>query len=569
MSTPQINISSLDFQSIKNSLKSYLQTKSEFSGYNFNGSGLNALLDVFAYNTLYYAFYSNMIANETYLDTAQLERNIVSLVKPLGYLVPSKTCSKTEIVTTTKTGVASYTFAAYTDYFSAISSDNNVYRFYAIEDYSVLSGVNSDLVLYEASSVVKDLPVSVDTVNQKAFLANTGVDITTLKVKVNGEEWALYNTYQAAANPDGKVYFIDRLSNGFYLIFGKRTINDYQTSLGKNIESTDVVTVSYLIPSGSSSNGISSFSNTNLSVLSNTQSNNGADGPDIDLIKFFAPKLLAANDRAVTRDDYYGLLLASNLLPAGINSAEKINIWGGEDGDPATYGRVFISYADSSLASTNSTIRKNIQYLKSKSIVTVTPEYIRSQIVNVTLNVVVRGIPSSQSSALQTSLNGLYNNNYVFNNTINSVDIKDALFQTYPSLGSLDITNAFITLNIIGSDTEKLLYFKNSLKLPTANTVGRTIQSNILNYKGTPIYLTDVRTTQTTGEIVAVNNAGLRITSIPKLGTIDYSKGIVYLNSDVVSEGSTLNVYGYVANPNNIIMKDEFIPNVNSNVLTI
>lgn len=564
MSTPQINISSLDFQSIKTSLKSYLQTKPEFSGYDFNGSALNALLDVFAYNTLYYSYYSNMIANESYLDTAQLERNIVSLVKPLGYLVPSKTSSKVEIVATTKPGVSTFLFKPYDDFFSGISPNNNVYKFYALEDINLSAGNNTNTTLYEASSVVNNLPVAVDTTNQKAFLANANIDISTLTVKVNGEIWTRYNTYQPASDPDGKVYFIDRLSNGFYLIFGKRTINDYQTSLGKNIESTDTVTVSYLIPSGTSSNGVVSLSNSNVTIVSSSRSDSGADGPDLDLVKFFAPKLLASNDRAVTRDDYYGLLLGSGLLPAGIDKKEKINVWGGEDADPASYGRVFLSYADTNLTATNSTVKKNIQYLKSKSVVTIVPEYIRSQTVSVNLIFNIRGILSNQLSGVQTTLNSIYNNNLIFNNNINSTSIRDVLFDTYPDITSFDILSASIVLDVYGSGASKFLYFKNRIKAPTIGTIGRIISSELFNYKGINISLSDYRVSTEIGEIVAVNSAGLRITSIPKLGTVDYAKGIVYINSDVIPESTTIKISAVVENSNNVIMKDEYIPVVSS-----
>lgn len=571
MSTPQINISSLDFQSIKNSLKTYLQTKSEFSGYDFNGTALNSLLDVFAYNTLYYSYYANMVANEAFLDTAKLERNIVSLVKPLGYVVPSKTSSKVEMTVSTKTGVASpFTFNAYTDFFSGISPNNVVYKYYSTKSITLTTGTSQNITLYEATSVVNNLPVSVETVNQKAFLASTNIDISTLTVKVNGEVWTRYNTYNPSSDPEGKVYFIDRLSNGFYLIFGKRTINDYQSSFGKNIEPTDVVTVSYLVPSGTVSNGVSSFSNSSLSVLSNTQSNNGTDGPDLDLVKFFAPKLLAANDRAITKDDYYGLLLSSNLLPSGINKKEQINIWGGDEADPASYGRVFISYADTNLTSTNPTVTKNVNFLKDKSIVTVIPEYIKSQIVNVTLNFNVRGIVSDQLSSIQTSINNIYNQNLAFNNNVNSTSIRDVLFETYPNITSFDIVSANVILDVFGSGSQKYLYFKNTLKRPaitvTTGAMGRIISSSIFNYNGTTISLSDFLPfpSATIGELVAINSAGLRITSIPKLGTVDYAKGIVYINSGVLPESTNIRVAGTVENSNNIIMKDEYIPSVSS-----
>ena len=280
MANPKINISSLTFDDIKTSLKAYLNNPTlnpQFVGYNFDGSALNTLLDIFSYNTLFYSFYSNMIANETFLSTASLESSIVSLVRPLGYLVPGKSSAKIQLNVSPASG--SVTVNPYSTVFTGFSPSGASYLFYSTEEVSVAS--ETDLSIYEAKSVVNNLEVTVDITEQKVFLGNTNVDINTLTVKVNDVAWTKYNTFQSNPGSEGTVYFLDRTSGGFYVIFGKKTINDYQTTFGKTITETDVVTVSYLIPSGIGANNINSVTNTNLVINTSITSNGGTDGANL------------------------------------------------------------------------------------------------------------------------------------------------------------------------------------------------------------------------------------------------------------------------------------------------
>lgn len=569
MANPKINISSIDFDGIKTSLKSYLSGKSEFAGYDFSGSGMNLFLDVLAYNTLFYSFYSNMIANETYLDTAKLENSIVSLVKPLGYLVPSRTSSKVNITAVPSGTNTSVTLSGYTDYFTGITPQGTSHRFYTIEDVTLTAGSDTDLVLYEGFSIVKNLPVSVLVEEQKVFLTGSFLDLDTITVKVNGEKWTRFNTYEPSSGPDGKVYFVDRTSSGFYLIFGKRTLNDYQTSFGKNIEENDEVTVSYLIPSGSSANGISNLVNSQVTIKNTFTSGSGADSPDLDLVKFFAPKLFAANDRAVTKDDYYGLLLASGLLPEGVDTQEEINVWGGEENDPASHGRVFVSYANTNLTAISPAVKRSMEYLKQKSIVTVIPEYIQSRSVNVYLNVEVSSTSAIQTSGVASKINGLYNDNVIFNNTIKATDIRSNLLNTYPTITSVVITSAEIEQQIISDGSEKIIFFKNTLVTPSGSN--RTVNSTPFSHNGQTIRLVDEAVVGTsTGNIIAVSDStGSQIVSIGVIGTVNYTTGVVELMPAAIPVGTTVSIKVKLNTSNVIIIKDEFLINVNSTVTRI
>jgi len=571
MANPKINIASLDFDSIKTSLKTYLSNLKDsdgsykFAGYDFNGSGMNVLLDILAYNTLYYSFYSNMIANETYLDTAKLETNIVSLVKPLGYLVSGRKASKTEM--TVKSVSATDTLTAYTDYFNATSSSGAVYRFYPIETYNLTSGGDSNIVLYEGSSVANNIPVVVDIAEQKTFLGTTNIDLDTVTVKVNGTTWTKYNNFESDPGPESEVYFLDRTSSGFYVIFGKKTLNDYQASFGKEITENDVVTVSYLVPTGADSNGISSITNSKVTISSSTISNTGADSVDLDLVKFFAPKLFAANDRAVTKDDYYGLLLASNLLPATITQQDQINVWGGEEADPPAFGRVFVSYADTSLTTQTASVKKSISFLKDKCVVTILPEYVQPQIVNVNLQIVVTGAATNELSGIKSLIEQNYNETYIFNNDVTLTDIKNLITDNYSSVRRVDISSGTMSLLVLGSGAEKAIYFKNELE--TSTGIGTVVTSDTFTYDSRTISLADFPTSDTQGVLYAVDSANRIITNLNTLGTVNYNTGEITIDANVLLAGTDININVVPKFLDSIVIKNEFLVNVTTTVTSV
>ena len=188
MTTP-INISSLDFNEIKNSLVNYLNSdQTEFKSYPFSGTALSTLIDVLAYNTLYYGFYSNMIANESFLDTAQLQSNITALLKPLGYIVNGMNSSKLVI-----SAKGTERLIAYSSSFSANSGVNS-YSFYPIKDYQLSATEAIEITLYEAASIKTISNINTPTLvaEQKYFINDPDIDINTIQIKVNGTVWERY-----------------------------------------------------------------------------------------------------------------------------------------------------------------------------------------------------------------------------------------------------------------------------------------------------------------------------------------------------------------------------------------
>ena len=407
----------------------------------------------------------------------------------------------------------------------------------------------------------------VDITDQKAFLGNTNIDLNTLTVKVNGTAWAQYSAFQANPGPDSEVYFLDRTSSGFYVIFGKKTLNDYQSTFGKKITENDVVTVSYMVPSGTVANNITSIKNSKVTVSSTSKSAGGTDGVDLDLVKFFAPKMFAANDRAVTKDDYYGLLFSSNILPSNITQSEQVNVWGGEEADPPAFGRVFVSYADTTLTADTASVKKSIAFLKNKSVVTVLPEYVQPQTITASITLSVDGLKGSDQSGIQQLVEDYYNTTLIFNNSVILTDIKNLIIDAYPYIKRVDASSATLSLTIKGSGSDKAIYFKNELNTPSTTTAGTVINTYPFTYKGTTIRLVDSKKNSTEGFLLAQNyTTKAIINSYGNLGYVNYSTGAVSINSDVLDSTQTIGIVAALKYPNSITIKNEFLVNVSATI---
>ena len=193
MTTPNINMGSLDFDSIKNSIIDHLKTQDTLKDFDYEGSAIQVLLDVLAYNTMYYGHYSNMIASEMFLDSAQRVESLISLVKPLGYVVPGRTSARAKAKVRTS-GNEGDTIPAYTR-FSGYTEAGTPYTFYSIQDYSLNTDGEQIIEIVEGKSIARELPLIVDRNNQKGFIYGLDIDISTIMVEVKGEldeEWKVW-----------------------------------------------------------------------------------------------------------------------------------------------------------------------------------------------------------------------------------------------------------------------------------------------------------------------------------------------------------------------------------------
>lgn len=563
MANPKINISSLDFNGIKLSLKAYLNTKAQipgspFYGYDFNGSVMNILLDVLAYNTLFYGYYTNMIANETFLDTAQIEKNVIRLTNVLGVLVPNKTCAKSTINASASTPT---TIVAYSSAFSGSDISGAVYKFYSISDITV--STNTVFDVYEANSVANKIQISVDIEKQSAFLG-TNIDPRTVSVYVNGTAWSKYDG-SVTPNNNSTVFYVERTTDGFQIVFGKKNSTDYASSYGKQITSNDTVLVSYLVPTGSAANNITSIANSLVTINSTTTSAGGSDTPDLDSVKFSAPKIFAANERAVTADDYYGLLLSSSLLPASITKKSQVNVWGGDDATPTAYGRLFVSFADTGLTANSTEVKTAISFLKSKAIVGTLPEYVQPQPITAYINLDVTKNTSENLDGFNGIIENYYNTPKRFNNDIRIADIKTVANANFSNIKNINLNSLYFILGVSGSDGQKLIHFKNELMPGSTSSYGASIKTSGLSYSSQTIYLADTPVifnssgTATEGKLVAVNSSLSPIGNFGYLGYTNYSQGYAVINENVLGVSASIDVTGYPRYKDSTTIKDEFI----------
>lgn len=351
----QLDVTNLDFDTIKESLKTYLQSQSEFSDYNFEGSAFSVLLDTLAYNTHYNAMLAHLIANEAYIDTATKRSSVVSHAKALGY-IPRSNRGATATINFAVIPPASDTTNTLTLTRNTIFTtviDNKNYYFYPRasvtvnkENRSGTSGFYFDNVsITEGTRVANSFIVTANRTSGPFVIPNRDVDTTTLRVRVqtSGSDLTTvtYNNYTKLTDvtTTTKAYFIEEDIDGLYTLkFGDNYI-------GKKLDVGNIVLVDYITSNGTAGNSAKTFTVTDTFVSNNetktitlvNQATNGQAKESIDSIRKTAPRYNQTRNRAVTSSDYQTLILAGN------SNIQSVAVWGGEDNDPPIYGKVFIS----------------------------------------------------------------------------------------------------------------------------------------------------------------------------------------------------------------------------------
>ena len=406
--TSNTPIQSLEFVEIKNNLKEYLSGQEQFKDYNFEGSALSIILDLLAYNTHYQAFYANMAANESFIDSAVMRPSVVSLAKHLNYTPRSKKAAQllVDVVLTAGTVNESFTqsviqgkqFIEQGTVFRGKDVDGKSVNFVALETYKAVRRSNEN--------IVKDVTLYQGYLKQVSYIANTqggtdarftipdlNVDIDSVTVLVQKSQLDTTGSSQLwkrttdinKLNSTSTVFFVQEGRDGLWEIyFGDGVV-------GKAVENGNVVTLRYLVTNGSAGNGIG-FDETSVkrSITCNdsrveevrikTDSNGkiqvsfgGQDSEDIESIRYYAPRNYQAQDRAVTTDDYKALLGREYA-----SRADSFFIWGGEENDPPQYGKVFISIKPKVGTRLSTSEKQAIErtILGERNLVTITPEVV-------------------------------------------------------------------------------------------------------------------------------------------------------------------------------------------------
>jgi len=349
---PYSQLTNLDYLEIKENLKTYLRTQSDFTDYDFEGSALSHILDVLAYNTYYTAFNTNLVANEFFIDSATLRDNVVRIAKQLGYRPRSKVSPKAILdFTTTVTSQikpSSLTLQKGTGFIT--NYDNVLYNYVVVEDVTVPvnSGVANfnNIEVYEGT-LVREFFTYDETQPNRIILSNPQLDTSTIRVNVfDNENTTSKRPYLIAdnildVNGQSNVFFVEEVDDEKYeIIFGDGTF-------GTKLSTGNYLEITYLITAGPESNGVKTFrfngvmfdtngaQYPNTTVVTNvTESFGGADIESINDIKFIAPKYFATQDRAVTSEDFKPII--SKIYP----NVSDIISYGGEDEVPPEYGVV-------------------------------------------------------------------------------------------------------------------------------------------------------------------------------------------------------------------------------------
>jgi hypothetical protein len=382
----RLNVTPLDFDTIKSNLKQFLKQQSEFSDYDFEGSGLSVLLDILAYNTHYNSYYVNMVANESFLDTAVLRNSVVSHAKKFGYTPHSATCPRAVVNVTVNTTNSTPGTLTIPKGYKLLSNqiDNRAYTFVTLDDYTVSKTANNyvftNLPIYEGTFVNYNFLHSNNSNPKQIFtLQDENIDTSTITVRVQPSISNTYSTiYNLAtdallAQNDSEIYFLQEGQDGKYQIYFGDDI------VGKKLADGSYLTVSYVVTSAAEANrannfiatsGISGY--TNITVDSVSEALGGVQRETVDSIKYAAPLNFLSQNRAVTKNDYI------RLIQQKYPSFEAVNVWGGEENDPPVYGKVFVSAKPKLGFELTETEKEYVKdkILKPMSVLTVSPEIV-------------------------------------------------------------------------------------------------------------------------------------------------------------------------------------------------
>ena len=379
----------LNFEDIKTSIKDYLRQNSNFSDFDFEGSNLSVLINTLAYNSYITAYNTNMVANESFIDSATLRENVVSLARNIGYVPRSKRAA-TALVQFVTTGISttnsSITLQPGVFANSGVNQTNFIYSLPERVQVPSFFGQSQGMVtIYQGQYLEKEWTIDTSQPNQKYVLPNDSIDTSTLRVFVKESSSSTTQTeYKLLDSIVGitsitNMFLIQETSDEKYeLLFGDGIF-------GKKLESGNVVTASYIKTDGKDGNGATNFNyagtikdesggditTATTRLITMIPSENGDDIESVESIRNYAPRRFAAQNRAVTATDYEA------LLPSIYPNIQSVSAFGGEDLNPPQYGRVFIAAKPRNgnfLA--DSTKKSLLKSLKNYSIAGIVPSFV-------------------------------------------------------------------------------------------------------------------------------------------------------------------------------------------------
>ena len=580
----QFNVTELDFDRIKENLISYYKNYpgDKYKDFDFEGSGLNMMMDILAYNTHYNAITAHTAINETFLDSAQLRTNVVSRAKLLGYTPNSIRSSSCSITLEFNGSVAASAESFTLDAGKRITTklDGKTYTFITVEDYTttLVDGKYTFSNIEFHQGILKRQSFIVrDTANQgqKYVLKDNTADISHLKVKVydnaTSDSFSIYTEFNTFTDITDKseIYFISENHDGNYEIeFGN---NVY----GKKPSGQNIIELEYISTSGEESNGATLFTwaSSNPSPSSITlisRAGGGADKEGIESIRFNAPLTFASQERAVTVDDY--LALIKRDFPA----ASVISVWGGQDNDPPQYGKVFISVKPNSGNFLTDLQKDELkELLSSKNVASTIPEVIDPDFTYLYFNIFFK-YNSNKTDLSKSDLESLvreelttynaevlqsFNTVFRHSNFLRSIDDVETSI-----LSSTARISAYKQKDLATLDTISTEFSFNFEMYGDINDVDSYISTDEFTYQGYSVRLGDEPLSDTTRRIYAyrIDNTGAKIKMINDIGTLTPITGLLRFNPIPTDVAKTIKIYCSPAS-NDIVAKRNNLIQIDSN----
>ena len=598
---PFTKFTNLDFDQIKTSIKDYIRANSDFTDFDFEGSNFSVLIDTLAYNTYITAFNSNMIVNESFLDSATVRQNVVALARNVGYVPRSRTCAQATISFDVTVSGNTPTLTLQAGLVCVGSSNDTSFVFSIPESITSVTSQLTDgagniisstasfenIVVYQGTYLTKTFVVD-GSLDQRFILENSFIDTSTIVVQVSGVSDDSKREYSKVDNilnitKESEVYLLQEVTDERYeLLFGDGIF-------GKKIENDAIISVSYIVTDGVEGNGPASFSYAGSVLSSSNQiqlpsttpiittlsaASNGGNIESIDSIKYFAPRLYSSQYRAVTARDYESII--QTIYP----NTESVSVVGGEELDPPEFGTVSITIKPKNGEFVSDFDKTQIlSKLKSYSLTGINQKILDLKLLYVELDSFVYYDPSKVStvSNLKTDIiNGLtsygqstdlnkFGGRFKYSKVINVIDNIDSAI-------SSNISRVIIRRNLKALTNQFAQYelcYGNRFHI---NPEGRNIKSTgftILNETDT-VYFTDIPNKKSDGSLDGSGKGVIAIVKgdgdqvvVASVGTVDYIHGEVTLNTiNITSTVKSNNVVEIQAFPesNDILsLKDLYL----------
>lgn len=578
-----LNVSELDFDTIKSSLKTYLRSQTVFSDYDFDSSTMSILLDLLAYNTYHNSFYLNMVGNEMFLDSAQLRNSVVSRAKMLNYIPRSARGATAALsaVITPDDSPTRVTVPANTQFTSTI--DGIEYTF--VTSGATTMSPQDNGTFTGTLNIVEGTPLqhrfTVSTANPVRYiLPNENTDTTSFTVRIQeSSSNTTVSTYNLAGdlssvNSTSKIYFVQENEDNLYeiqfgdSIFGKKPIDG------------NIIIVDYRITSGNTVNGANTFSApeslagySNFTITTTSSAQGGAPQETIDSIKFNAPFKFQAQDRLVTKQDYKNIILSEQ------GDIQSISVWGGEENIPAVYGKVFIATKPLSGAILSNQRKEAIRAsLKTRNTVSIDVEMVDATYLYINPTISVRYNPQT-TSLTAGELNTIIQNSLISYES-NNLGTFDQKFYLYKMIETIkDVNSSFVSVDADITIEKRFipLTTKNTYQLVFNQAVYHPHEGHLNGLVSTSSFTID----GISGQKIDDNGYGIlrsftqsatgKVYRNRNFGVIDYDTGLVTINNTLISaySGEYLSVKVKPKNKNIFASRNQILLISGATIITV